>query len=257
VAVLAVLNSVGTDGTFGNEDTSTSVLSSMGKTITPVFEPMGVHEDNWPATVGIFTGIFAKEAVVGTLNSLYSQGAAGAVVEEEAFSFWHGVRDAFVTIPENLKGVLAALVDPFGFGLIGGSGEQVAEAVGASTSVYAGLRSGFSEGPPQAYAYLLFVLLYIPCVAAFGAMTREMGLRYALLAAAYLAVISWSVATLFYQVTVGRHVLWIAVALALMALMALVFWVLGRRTQPLESRIGKLVTSPAPAACGTCGRCGR
>jgi len=32
---------------------------------------MGISQDNWPATVGIFTGIFAKEAVVGTLDSLY------------------------------------------------------------------------------------------------------------------------------------------------------------------------------------------
>ena len=41
-----------------------------------VFEPLGIREDNWPATVGIFTGLFAKEAVVGTLNSLYGQESA-------------------------------------------------------------------------------------------------------------------------------------------------------------------------------------
>ncbi len=33
---------------------------------------MGMQQDNWPAAVGIFTGILAKEAVVGTLDSLYS-----------------------------------------------------------------------------------------------------------------------------------------------------------------------------------------
>ena len=31
--------------------------------------PMGIDEDNWPATVGIFTGFFAKEVVVGTLDA--------------------------------------------------------------------------------------------------------------------------------------------------------------------------------------------
>jgi Fe2+ transport system protein B len=30
---------------------------------------MGIEQDNWPATVGIITGILAKEVVVGTLDS--------------------------------------------------------------------------------------------------------------------------------------------------------------------------------------------
>ena len=33
---------------------------------------MGIDEENWPATVGIFTGILAKETVVGTLDALYT-----------------------------------------------------------------------------------------------------------------------------------------------------------------------------------------
>ena len=61
VAVLAFLNSLGTDGSFGNEDTDKSVLSNIGKTIVPAFEPMGMQQDNWPAAVGIFTGILAKK----------------------------------------------------------------------------------------------------------------------------------------------------------------------------------------------------
>jgi ferrous iron transport protein B len=248
VAVLAILNSVGTDGTFGNQDSPNSVLSSIGKTITPVFEPMGVEEDNWPATVGIFTGIFAKEAVVGTLNSLYSQEAAGAE-EEEGWSFWAGIGDAFRTIPDNLSGVPAGLLDPLGLGVVGASEDEVAEEVGAGRSVYAGLRAGFTEGRPQAYAYLLFVLLYLPCVAAFGAMTREMGIRYTLLATAYLAVTSWSAATLFYQIAVAREPLWIVVALLLLALMATVFWVIGRWVRPVESWIAR---STAAAKSPTC-----
>lgn len=48
------------------------VLSQIGKTIVPVFKPMGVSEENWPVAVGIFAGILAKEAVVGTLDSLYN-----------------------------------------------------------------------------------------------------------------------------------------------------------------------------------------
>jgi ferrous iron transport protein B len=71
VMVLSLLNSIGTDGSIGNEDSENSILSSVSQSVTPVFAPMGISQENWPATVGIFTGVFAKEAVVGTLDSLY------------------------------------------------------------------------------------------------------------------------------------------------------------------------------------------
>lgn len=87
VACLSILNSMGTDGTWGHEDTNESVLSEIGRTIVPVLEPMGVSEENWPAAVGIFTGVLAKEAVVGTMNSLYdsmarAKNAENGVAEE-------------------------------------------------------------------------------------------------------------------------------------------------------------------------------
>jgi len=53
---------------------------------------MGIADDNWPATVGIFTGIFAKEAVVGTLDSLYSQIDASAAGSKEAESVIAGAK---------------------------------------------------------------------------------------------------------------------------------------------------------------------
>ncbi|MDE1480819.1 ferrous iron transport protein B, partial [Xenorhabdus bovienii] len=49
-----------------------SALASVSKVITPVLEPIGVHPDNWQATVGLVTGAMAKEVVVGTLNTLYT-----------------------------------------------------------------------------------------------------------------------------------------------------------------------------------------
>jgi len=49
VMVLSLLNSIGTDGSIGNEDSENSILSSVSQTITPVFAPMGISQDNWPA----------------------------------------------------------------------------------------------------------------------------------------------------------------------------------------------------------------
>ena len=44
VIVLNLLSSWGTDGSFGNEDSENSVLSAIGKEITPILRPMGVKE---------------------------------------------------------------------------------------------------------------------------------------------------------------------------------------------------------------------
>lgn len=53
-----------------------SVLELGGKLLTPLLRPMGIAADNWQATVALISGLFAKEAIVGTLQSLYPDPAA-------------------------------------------------------------------------------------------------------------------------------------------------------------------------------------
>jgi ferrous iron transport protein B len=201
VAVLAVVNSVGTDGSFGNEGSENSVLSAAGRTITPVFAPMGLKDDNWPATVGIFTGVLAKEAVVGTLDSLYGTLAAeeDGAEGDEPFEFWNSIGDALATVPGNLADAVGAVTDPLGIGA--SDVESLATATtqhDVDTGVYGAMQSRY-DGRAGAFAYLLFVLLYFPCVATIGAIVREAGRRWALFVAAWTTGIAYVVATAFYQ----------------------------------------------------------
>lgn len=241
VTLLGFLNSIGTDGSFGNEDAENSVLSAIGTTITPVFAPMGIEEDNWPATVALFTGLFAKEAVVGTLNSLYAQlgpeeevstqdGDAESAGETEAeeFSLSASLMEALGTIPENLMGIADTLLDPLGVGMISGDEETVAEEVEADQSIFASMRAHFRHGHVQIYAYLIFILLYVPCLAAMGAVVREIGGKLAIVLATYLTLLAWIVATLIYQIGVAHQPVWIAVPLIMLVLMAFGLRMLGR-----------------------------
>ena len=252
VAVLAFFNSLGVDGSFGNEDSEKSVLSRVGRAITPIFTPMGIERDNWPATVGIFTGLFAKEAVVGTLNSIYSQittaerqeaaaeeAATRAETEgaeseagteaEERFKLGPPVAEAFASIPAGLSGIFGGLADPLGAGIVGGEAEEVAEETGADISVFSTLRSRFGGRPAGAYAYLLFVLIYFPCIAALGAIVREIGPAFGWLSVLYLTVLAWIVATLFYQIAVAHQLLWIVVPLVFIGGIVGFFSFLGRK----------------------------
>jgi len=58
---------------LGRDREHNSILELGGKLINPVLAPMGVKSDNWPASVALISGLFAKEAIVGTLQSLYQQ----------------------------------------------------------------------------------------------------------------------------------------------------------------------------------------
>jgi ferrous iron transport protein B len=48
-----------------------SVMEIAGKAITPIFKPMGINAGNWHASVALLSGLLAKEAIVGSLQSLY------------------------------------------------------------------------------------------------------------------------------------------------------------------------------------------
>ncbi|MBQ0033323.1 MAG: ferrous iron transport protein B, partial [bacterium] len=172
---------------------SRSPLAKAARVCTPVFEPIGVEKDNWPASVAIFTGLFAKESVIGTLNGLYSQSAA---IEESGDEGCHG--------------------------------EEYAEAKRTELAERSGLRRHFSKGFHQAFAYLLFILLYVPCIGATAVVFKEIGRFYGAVFVAYLTVLGWSVATMYHAVMVSHSVLWFAVGAGLVGAMFSAFALYGR-----------------------------
>jgi ferrous iron transport protein B len=208
VLLLSFLNSLGTDGSYGNENTERSVLSEVGRGLTPVFSPLGIERDNWPATVGIFSGVLAKEVVVGTLDSIYTNLAApepGSVTDAD-FEFWPAIGDALKTVPDNLRGVAESVTDPLGLSVGDVSSiESAASEQEVDKGVFGAMAAGF-DGRIGAFAYLLFVLLYFPCVATIGAIVREAGRPWALFVAAWTTGVAYYVASVFYQAaTFTRH----------------------------------------------------
>ena len=237
VAVLSVLNSLGTDGSFGHQEQESSVLSKISQAVTPVLHPIGVRDDNWQATVGIVTGIFAKEAVVGTLNSLYAGG--GAEEEKGEFSLVASFHEAVDAVATNLAEINPT--DPMGLA-VGNLDDQkaAAEEQEVDVSTYGNMQTHF-DGAAGAFAYLLFVLLYMPCAAAMGALVRETGRQWALFTAAWCNYMAFMCATVFYQLaTFAAHpeqsLFWVASY----GLSLLLLWWAGRRHGDIVAR--KVVT---------------
>ena len=146
---------------------SNSIIAMVGKAVTPLFAPMGIQEENWPATVGLLTGILAKEVVVGTLNTLYTGNTPINLVEKNTMS----------------ADTKVVMVQKFG-----------------STAA--------------AFAYLLFVLLYVPCISVVATMAKELNKKWALFSVVWTTGIAYTVAVFFYQsATITEHpvssLLWI------------------------------------------------
>lgn len=115
----------------------------------------------------------------------------------------------------SIAGFLAPVFAPAGFGNVQAStavltGIMAKESVVSTLAVLSGaevdsvemlanLRSIFPS-TLSAISFLLFVLLYMPCIAAFAAMRREMGsLRWAFWTVAGQTALAWVVATVAYQ----------------------------------------------------------
>jgi len=195
VIALNVANSIGTDGSVGNQDSEKSVLSAIGKSITPVFQPMGIEADNWPATVGIFTGIFAKEVVVGTLDALYAptdQGTTASLTEM--------LSDAVASVPANLSEIAGQLTDPLGLDL-GNLEDTAGQAENQDVQINTiGAMQSLFNGQLGAFAYLLFILLYMPCVATIGVIYKELGSFWATFSVAWSFMAAYGTAVIVYQI---------------------------------------------------------
>jgi len=243
IAVLGVLNTMSVDGTFGHEDSEQSVLSVIGKAVTPVFEPMGVHEDNWPAAVGLFTGLFAKEIIVGTLNSIYSQEMAKSenlqevAEEEDAFDFWGSIGEAFVSIPQNLAGLTETLTDPLGIAVGDVADEEKsAGELDVDAGLFATMRGFFNNSSAAAIAYLLFVLLYIPCVVAVSASWKEVGAAITLLQMYFATVLGWSLSTITFQVLEGHSTEWILASVIILLVSVIGILVYAVKSRSFEDK---------------------
>ncbi len=169
-----------------------SALASVSRVLTPLLKPIGVHEDNWQATVGLFTGAMAKEVVVGTLNTLYTaedmhnetfDAASFNLLDElgaAAGETWQSLKDTFS---------LSVLANPIEASK--GDGEMATGAMGVMSSKFG--------SPAAAYSYLIFVLLYIPCISVMGAVARESSRGWMTFSVLWGLNIAYSLATLYYQ----------------------------------------------------------
>ncbi|AKJ65298.1 nucleoside recognition domain-containing protein [Kiritimatiella glycovorans] len=176
--------------------------------------------------VGLFTGIFAKETVIASLDALYAapaeEAAEGDAEAPPAEILRAGASGAWEGLVQGFRNFDVDLVDLPATGEA--APEAAAESLGVRSATFRAMRQRFGSRA-AAFAYMLFVLIYVPCCATLAAIRREAGWNWMWFEVVYLTGLAWVTATIFYQVcTFGAHPVassaWIAAAAALAALFA-------------------------------------
>lgn len=145
-----------------HEQQQQSYLATIGKTVEPVFRPQGF---TWKLDVGLIAGVGAKEIVASTMGILYSDEKD---IDDDNSKYEH--------INKRMSYDIAQLH-----------------------------QKSVSEIKPltdlTAYCYLLFVLLYFPCIATIAAIKGETGSwKWALFTAGYTTCLAWAVSALVFQI---------------------------------------------------------
>ena len=104
-----------------------------------------------------------------------------------------------MSIVINISELLGHLGDPLGLDM-GDLGDQakMAEVQGVNTSTLTNMASLFGS-QLAAFSYLVFILLYAPCVAVLGAIAKEAGWRWMALVFCWSTGLAYVTASTVYQ----------------------------------------------------------
>lgn len=175
--VIWALSSLPVGVEYASQD---SITGQIGTTLAPVFAPLGFGE--WQATVAIIYGFMAKEVVVSTFGILYGIGedSGGEATAEEA------APDEQVS--SETSEVSSSEAVP----------AKEEEAPEEDPGFIAVMQELFT--PLSAYAYMVFVLLYIPCLATLATIRRETNSwKWPGFAAVYTFGVAYVVSLVVYQ----------------------------------------------------------
>ncbi|OCB02607.1 ferrous iron transport protein B [Acidithiobacillus ferrivorans] len=235
--VLFILPGIGwTDHGLRSTDINHSLLAQGSRALVPIFAPMGIDQGNWPAISGLIAGAAAKEIVIGTLNGIYQrQNAADLMATYRDPDIAGQLWGALKTIPTNAITFITTLDDPLGLSAIE-STASTQQASGAESATLQAIAAGFTA--LSAFAYLVFVLLYVPCASTMGALRREVGWGWMIFSLLYGSSLAWGASTLIYQTgTFAEHPgssgAWIIGVLAAFALLVIGLRLYGQRAATL------------------------
>jgi ferrous iron transport protein B len=170
---------------------------NFSKSSMSILKPMGITEEQWPLGVSLVTGILAKEVVIGTLSALYNHEAMFDYPENKKVdAALNSLSQAWTLLKENLLNF--SMTNNF-FELHKyefDSNEVASDA--SNKSLIKNLQKNVTD-KKAVLAYLIFMLLYFPCISVFAAIKQQIGTAWAIFSATWSTAIAYGLAVGFYN----------------------------------------------------------
>ncbi len=184
------------DGSFANTPVSDSAFAAASSVVAPIFKPAGFG--TWEAAGSLMTGFVAKEVVISTMAQLYGieEVEDEGVVQTTFFSdVWEMVTSFFATAWDTIKSIpLIVGIDLF-------NEEDEPEPTALMNAVQNGFEeSSDGKGALASFAFMVFVLLYTPCMAAVAAEKHEFGAKWMWVSVIGQFGIAWIMSVLIFQI---------------------------------------------------------
>jgi ferrous iron transport protein B len=184
---------MGGGGTFAATPMAESAFGRLSAAVSPALRPLGFG--SWQAGGALISGLVAKEVVVSTLAQTY--GATTDGTDEGATSFAGDLVEIAASFGRAVVDTIRALPGLVGINL-------AAEDDASEPGLAAALRASFdasSGGHATAagLAFMVFVLLYTPCMAAVAAERHELGAKWAVLSLIGQLFIAWGMAFIVFR----------------------------------------------------------
>ncbi|MEX1248100.1 MAG: ferrous iron transport protein B [Anaerolineales bacterium] len=186
------------NGTFADTPVEQSLFAKVSSAAAPLFQPLGFG--SWEASGALFSGFVAKEVVVSTLAQVYNTEAAAYAPSTGSF---------IEELGDIGEGFVKATVDTLkALPLIIGIDLREAQEESPQTDLMVSIGSGFERisqvqgtghGALAGLAFMVFVLLYTPCMAAVAAERQEFGSRVMWASILGQTALAWLMAFAVFQ----------------------------------------------------------
>ena len=181
-------------GSFADTDVSNSAFATANERIAPVFAPLGF--DSWEASSALVTGFVAKEVVVSTMAQVYA--VEETEEEAEATTFFEDIGEIITTFISATGDTLKSLPLIVGIDLF--EEEDEAELTDLMLAVHSSFEeSSGGHGALASMAFMVFVLIYTPCMVAIAAEKQELGAKWMWFSIIGQLLLAWLMAFVVFQ----------------------------------------------------------
>ena len=173
--VLALCNHITYTGAFLTHPGEQSILAWIGKALSRVFYPIGLRAEHWPLVVSLCMGLLAKEVVLTTLSVFYTQMQAPVLQNTSIF----------VLIQDCGQEILQHIMQAHTY---------FWPSLTAEMPAWSSYLNPQHIAPEVVMSYLIFTLLYFPCISTLYATARQTSWRWAYVSVLWSTAVAYSCA---------------------------------------------------------------